>query len=38
MKKEELMALGGEIAASMEKSGGKFTLETEQAILKKFGC
>ena len=38
MKKEELMALGGEIAASLEKSGGKFTLETERAILEKFGC
>ena len=32
------MALGGDIAASLEKSGGKFTQETEQAILKKFGC
>ena len=38
MKKEELMALGGDIAASLEKSGGKFTQETEMAILKKFGC
>ena len=38
MKKEELMSLGGEIAASLEKSGGKFTQETEMAILKKFGC
>ena len=32
------MSLGGEIAASLEKSGGKFTQETEMAILKKFGC
>lgn len=38
LKKDQLVELGGEIAESLKKSGGKFTHETEQAILKKYGC